>query len=78
MLFLGFSLSLFVLSSFVPLALRWGGATVFVLSQLTADLWAALARLLFFGRQRSPLTINTAFLNMYSTVEYNCVSLSIP
>eukprot|EP01025_Chloroclados_australasicus_P025474 TRINITY_DN25456_c0_g2_i1.p1 TRINITY_DN25456_c0_g2~~TRINITY_DN25456_c0_g2_i1.p1 ORF type:complete len:452 (+),score=30.48 TRINITY_DN25456_c0_g2_i1:90-1358(+) len=45
----GFSLSLFLFYCLVPFVLRWSGAAVLNLSLLSSDLWAALARMVFFG-----------------------------
>lgn len=55
--FLGFSVALFAFSSVVPFVLLWGGATILNLSLLTSDVWAALARQVFFGERASPLSL---------------------
>ena len=47
--FLGYGLALFTLYSLVPRVLTGGGAALLNLSLLASDLWAALARLLFFA-----------------------------
>ena len=47
--FLGYGLALFAFYSLVPRVLTGGGAALLNLSLLASDLWAALARLLFFG-----------------------------
>ena len=35
--------------SLMPLELTWGGAALLNISLLSSDLWAALARIFFFG-----------------------------
>ncbi|KAG2438260.1 hypothetical protein HYH02_010959 [Chlamydomonas schloesseri] len=46
---LGFSLALYTFALLLPRVLLWGGATVLNLSLLTSDVWAAAARVVFFG-----------------------------
>ncbi|KAG2429532.1 hypothetical protein HXX76_010767 [Chlamydomonas incerta] len=46
---LGFSLALYTFALLLPRVLLWGGATVLNLSLLTSDVWAAAARVAFFG-----------------------------
>ncbi|KAK9802978.1 hypothetical protein WJX73_002803 [Symbiochloris irregularis] len=48
-LMFGFGLALFVFACLGPLVLMWSGSAAFNLSLLTSDLWAGLARILFFG-----------------------------
>ncbi|GLC65724.1 hypothetical protein PLESTF_000333100 [Pleodorina starrii] len=45
----GFSLALYAFALLLPLVLMWSGATVLNLSLLTSDVWAAGARVAFFG-----------------------------
>ncbi|GLC36406.1 hypothetical protein PLESTB_000765200 [Pleodorina starrii] len=45
----GFSLALYTFALLLPLVLMWSGATVLNLSLLTSDVWAAGARVAFFG-----------------------------
>ncbi|EFJ40282.1 hypothetical protein VOLCADRAFT_99968 [Volvox carteri f. nagariensis] len=45
----GFALALYTFALLLPLVLMWGGATVLNLSLLTSDVWAAGARVVFFG-----------------------------
>ena len=52
--FLSFNAAMFAFSSLVPLVLLWGGAAALNLSLLTSDLWAAAARVAFFGALPSP------------------------
>lgn len=52
-LILGFDVLSFLYLSLAPFVLIWGGASLLNLSLLSADLWAALARLLFFGEAYS-------------------------
>jgi len=47
--FLGFNAALFAFSSLVPYVLIWDGAALLNISLLSSDLWAALARIAFFG-----------------------------
>lgn len=46
---IGFALSLFAMYSLVPDVLRRCGAAAFNIGMLSSDLWAVLARVLFFG-----------------------------
>lgn len=48
-LIVAFSLALFSFASLVPVVLLWSGSAALNLSLLTSDLWAGLARVLFFG-----------------------------
>lgn len=45
----GFMLALYTFALLLPRVLMWSGATVMNLSLLTSDVWAAGARVLFFG-----------------------------
>jgi len=51
--FLGFNAALFAFSSLVPYVLIWGGAALLNISLLSLDLWASLARVVFFGKPPS-------------------------
>eukprot|EP01026_Neomeris_dumetosa_P041691 TRINITY_DN345_c1_g1_i11.p1 TRINITY_DN345_c1_g1~~TRINITY_DN345_c1_g1_i11.p1 ORF type:complete len:423 (+),score=17.74 TRINITY_DN345_c1_g1_i11:159-1271(+) len=45
----GFAVSLFLFYCLVPFVLKWSGSAILNLSLLSSDLWAALARMAFFG-----------------------------
>ena len=72
--FFGFNAALFAFSSLVPNVLIWGGAALLNISLLSSDLWAALARILFFGESGS--------LSIISSVSYNrkgrCIQSAVP
>lgn len=55
--FASFALCLFVFYALLPIVLALGGATLLNVSLLTGNLWAALARLVFFGGFASALEL---------------------
>ena len=47
---IGYDSACFAFASLCPFVIIWGGAALLNLSLLAGDLWAALARILFFGK----------------------------